>query len=179
MYTILSGQDIGVTHDVVSRHVGYLRDAFLLWHCPQRAEHHWLPRERTQDKLYAVDPVIARLAHLRNPARSEIDPTVLTEMQIGMALRRRVLSVHPTAANDQFLFHARTPSRKEIDFVAEDMVDVAIEAKYCEDGNWHGDAATVNASQWHGILATRNVLDTTTDRAWAVPTGILAYLLDT
>ena len=31
---------------------------------------------------------IARLSHLRNPARSDVDTTILTEMQVGMALRR-------------------------------------------------------------------------------------------
>jgi uncharacterized protein len=173
------GKGVGVSHEVVGRHVAYLRDAFLLWHCPQRNDQSWLPRERAQDKLYAVDPLVARLAHLRNPARSDIDPTVLTEMQIGMSLRRRVLAGRPAAGNDQFLFYARTPTRKEIDFVAEDLAGVAIEAKYCEDGNWHADAATVNASQWDGILATRNVLDTTSDGAWAVPAAVLCYLLDT
>jgi hypothetical protein len=38
----------------------------------------------------------------------------------------------------------------------------------------------VEASPWSGILATRSVLDTSsTDGAWAVPAGILAYLIDT
>ncbi|MHB1738670.1 MAG: hypothetical protein ACYCXA_04155 [Actinomycetes bacterium] len=34
----------------------------------------WTPRERAQDKVYAVDPLVARLAHLRNPDRADIDP---------------------------------------------------------------------------------------------------------
>lgn len=96
-----------------------------------------------------------------------------------MAIRRRVLSEKPNAANDEFVFHVRTPSRKEIDFVSESLGSVALEGKYCQDGAWRGEAATVNASQWDGILATRNVLDVSGDHAWAVPAGILAYLLDT
>ena len=132
-----------------------------------------------QEKLYAVDPLIARLAHLRNERRADVDPTVLTEMQIGMALRCRVLADRPAVGNDEFLFHVRTPARKEIDFVSEALGRVAIEGKYGEDGNWRGEAATVNASEWDGILVTRNVLDTGSDRAWAVPAGILCYLLDT
>jgi predicted AAA+ superfamily ATPase len=173
-------QDIGTSHDIVARHVGYLRDAFLLWRCPQRADAGWLPRDRAQDKLYAIDPLIARLSHLRNPARPDIDPTALTEMQIGLALRRRVLAERPDAGNDEFLFHVRTPTRKEIDFVAEDLGSVAIEGKYVEGGNWRSEAATVTASSWDGILVTRNVLETAPgSSASAVPAGILGFLLDT
>ena len=173
------GDDLGTTTDVVRRHIGYLRDAFLLWHCPQRSEHHWLPRERAQDKLYAIDPVVARLARLRNSERPDIDPTALTEMQLGMALRRRLLRDRPTVGNDDFLFYVRTPARKEIDFVSDALAGVAIEGKYVEDGKWRGEAATVNASEWNGILATRNVLEMPPTGAWAVPAALLAYLLDT
>lgn len=130
--------DIGVSHDVVVRHVGYLGDSYLSWRCAQRADNAWLPRERAQDKIYAIDPLVARLAHLRNPERADIDPTVLTEMQIGMAIRRSVIRANPIALNDDFLFHARTPARKEIDFVSRELADVAIEGKYIEDGGWHG-----------------------------------------
>jgi uncharacterized protein len=171
--------DIGVSHDVVARHVGYLGDSYLSWRCAQRADKAWLPRERAQDKIYAIDPLVARLAHLRNSERADIDPTVLTEMQIGMAIRRSVIRANPVALNDDFLFHARTPARKEIDFVSRDLAGVAIEGKYIEDGGWHAEAATVNASEWDGILCTRNVLDLDRDRAWAVPAALLAYTLDT
>ncbi len=173
------GKDLDITQDVVARHVAYLRDAFLLWQCPQRSEKRWLPKERAQDKIYAVDPLMARLAHLRNIQRVDVDPTVLTEMQLGMAIRRRALSERPNVGNDEFVFHVRTPSRKEIDFVSESLGSVALEGKYCEDGAWRSHAATVNASQWDGILATRNLLDVSDDQAWAVPAGMLGYLLDT
>lgn len=171
--------DVQISADVVARHVAYLRDAFLLWACPQRADDAWVPRERAQDKLYAVDPLVARLAHLRNPARADVDPTVLTEMQIGMAIRRRMLTERPWSATDQSLFYVRTPARKEIDFVAGDLASVAVEGKYAEDGRWAREAATVNASEWNGILTTRNVLDTAGPEAWAVPAAFLAYCLDT
>lgn len=173
------GNDIDINQETVARHVAYLRDAFLLWQCPQRSDSHWLPKERAQNKIYAIDPLMARLAHLRNPQRADIDPTVLTEMQLGMAILRRALAEKPHAGHDQFVFHVRTPARKEIDFVSEMLGSVAIEGKYCENGSWLGEAATVNASPWTGILATRNVLDVSNDQAWAVPAGILAYLLDT
>lgn len=137
-------EDVGISNQVVTRHVDYLRDAFLLWACPQR-----------------------------------LDSTVLTEMQIGMAVRRRMLVDRPTAGSDDFLFYARTPARKEIDFVSTDLGDVAVEAKYINRGSWRSEAATVSASEWAGVLVTKNILDmAAADTAWAVPAGILAYFLN-
>ncbi|HUZ40130.1 MAG TPA: AAA family ATPase [Acidimicrobiales bacterium] len=173
------GADLGMSDETVARHVRYLEDSYLLWRCPQRAENAWVARERAQDKIYAIDPLVARLPYLRNPFRSDIDPTILTEMQIGMAVRRRLASTNPTALNDDFLFYYRTPTRKEVDFVSRDFAGAALEGKYCESGSWHAHAATVNASEWNGLMCTRNVLDLDTDSAWAVPAGILAYCLDT
>ena len=172
--------DLDLTSPTVRRHVEYLRDAYLIWHCPQKDDSTWTPRERAQDKVYAIDPLVARLAHLRNPERADIDPTVLAEMQIGTAIHRAAYAAGTPWADDSFLFHARTPSRKEIDFVAEPLAGVAIEGKYVSSGRWAGEAATVNASEWNGILTTRDVLDTTSERdAWAVPAAFLAYLIDT
>lgn len=173
------GGDLNLSHDVAARHVTFLRDSFLLWSCPQRHSSRWIARPRAQDKLYAIDPLVARLPYLRNASRADIDPTVLTEMQVGMALRRSVVAQRPAVESDDFLFHVRTPSRKEIDFVAEPLAGVAVEAKYVEDGNWHSEAATANASEWDGVIVSRNVLDLDSDPSWAVPAGILAYLLDT
>ena len=74
----------------------------------------------------------------------------------------------------------RTPARNEVDFVSTALQGVAIEAKYTEGRRWRGAAATVDASAFDGVLATRNVLDCNDPkRAWAVPAGMLAYLLDT
>ncbi len=173
-------QDVGVAQESVSRHVEFLRDAYLLWVCPLKASTGWLPKVRSQQKLYAVDPLIARLPHLKNQYRADVDPTVLTEMQLGLAVRRRILAEGLASLSDDFLFFERTPSRKEIDFVAEALGGVALEGKYISSGRWRSEAATVEASAWKGILATHNVLDIgDQSRAWAVPAGLLAYLIDT
>lgn len=173
------GNDLELSHDVVAGHVRYLRDAYLVWRCPQKREGSWTAKERGQDKIYAVDPLVARLPHLRNPARADIDLTVLTEMQIGMALHRAAEVGGASWDSDRQIFYLRTPTRKEIDFVSETMMGVAVEAKYVETGRWRSEAATVDASGYDGILVTRNVLDVTSgDAAWAVPAGILAYLID-
>lgn len=174
------GEDIGERFDVVSRHVSYLRDAYLLWSCPQRQEAVWLPRRGAQDKLYAIAPLVARLPYLRNSNRTDIDPTVLTEMQVGAAIRRAAIRDEPSPLDDDFLFHVRTAARKEIDFVSELLSGTAIEGKYCETNRWRSEAAMIKASNWDGILCTRNVLDVAErGAAWAVPEGVLAYLIDT
>jgi predicted AAA+ superfamily ATPase len=173
------GEDVGISNQVVGRHVEYLRDAFLLWECPQRDDNKWLPRPAAQKKLYAVDPLIARLPHLRNSERADVDLTALAELQIGMAIRRRILTERTAASTDEFLYYIRTPARKEIDFVSLDLGAVAIEGKYTERGAWNSEAATVNASEWDGILVTKSVLDVSDpDAAWAVPAGVLAFCLD-
>ena len=171
--------DLDLTHPTVERHVRYLREAILGWGCPLRSPTTWLALMRSQEKFYSVDPLLARLMHLRNDAFPDIDPTILTEMQVGMAIRRRQVAHGEWWTREDRLFYWRTPARKEIDFISSDLGDVAIEGKYTE-GNWRRDAATVNASRWRGILATRNVLDTDDQEgAWAVPAAFLAYELDT
>jgi predicted AAA+ superfamily ATPase len=175
-------RDVGSTPDTVARRVGELSDAYFIWPCPRRDDAGWRPQERAQGKLYFVDPLMARLAHLRNDGRLDPDPTVLAEAQIGTALRRRLESSEPGRfAEHDRLFHWRTPTRKEIDFVAEELGGAAIEGKYVDGGSWRRGAMTVDASQWHGILVTRTVLDCAPDdgSSWAVPGGMLAYLIDT
>jgi uncharacterized protein len=174
------GRDVDVEGPVVARHVDYLRAAYLTWTAPQKADSSWTPLERGHGKLYAIDPVIARLCHLRNPARSDVDPTILTEMQLGMMLRRAAYASGCGWTADDLFFHVRTPTRKEIDFVGEPLAGVALEGKYTDRGTWRSEAATVNASAYDGLLVTRSVLDVeSADGSWAVPAGILAYLVDT
>ena len=96
-----------------------------------------------------------------------------------MTLRRAIHAAGRSWTSDPDLFYVRTPTRKEIDFVGEPLAGTAIEGKYVESGKWAREAATVNASEYRGILTTRNVLDCGSDRAWAIPAAILAALADT
>jgi len=173
------GDDLGLPHTTVARHVEYLRDAYLLWTCPQLARE-WLPRQRAQDKVYPIDPFIGRLTHLRSASRDDLDPTVLAEAQVGMALRRATMRQGGSWTSDHSLFYLRTTTRKEIDFVGESLGGAAVEGKYTDSGRWAGEAATVAASTYRGVLTTRSVLDLTggADGPWAVPAAVLAVLID-
>jgi hypothetical protein len=174
------GDDLGLAHTTVARHVEYLRDAYLLWNCPQ-LDKEWVGRERSQDKVYPIDPLVGRLAHLRSGNRADLDLTELTESQIGMVLRRATLASGGTWTDDRPLYYLRTATRKEVDFVGESLGGAAVEGKYVEGGTWAREAATVQASGYRGILTTRNVLnlDGGPGGAWAVPASVLAVLLDT
>ena len=173
------GDAVQMSHHAVARHVDYLRNGYLVWTCPQKDDDRWVALPKAQPKLYAIDPLVARLPHLRRAARPDADVTALHEMMVGMAIRRAAVGAQQSWTGDEFLFYHRTPTRKEIDFVSELLGGVAIEGKFTEDGSWRGDAATVEASAWEGVLVTRTVLDTgDPERAWAVPAGTLGYLLD-
>jgi predicted AAA+ superfamily ATPase len=172
-------REMDVSIDTIKRHAEYLRDAFLLVPCQQKDEKRWVPRKGARAKLYAIDPTIARLPYLLNAARRDIEPSVLSEMQLFNILQKRVLRAQTTADNDARFFYYRSPNGKEIDLVSEHLGDTAIESKYIESGEWRGESRTLTASLWKGLIATRNVLDVRSDEDnWAVPTGILAYLLD-
>lgn len=171
-------QTVGTSRATVVRHVEYLRDSFLLWHCPQKDANGWVSFPGSRDKIYAIDPLIARMAHLRNPARKDIDPTILTEMQLGLAIIRKMTKTQGVPVDD-FLFYHRTPTAKELDFVSDLLMGTAVEGKYCEGTGWKREARTVNSSSWKGLLITRNYLDTSSADAWAVPACFLTLLIDT
>ena len=168
---------VGTSRPTVVRHVEYLRDSFLLWQCPQKDARGWVPFPGSRDKIYAIDPLIARMAHLRNPARQDIDPTILTEMQLGLAIIRRVTKNQGVPVDD-LLFYYRTPTANEIDFVSDLLMGTAVEGKYCEGTGWKRAARTVNSSSWKGLMITRNYLDTSSADAWAVPACLLTLVLD-
>ncbi len=71
--------------------------------------------------------------------------------------------------------YERTPTA-EIDFVGP-AVGVPFESKYVER-NWKSESRAIAARYGRGVIATRNVLDTTGE-IWALPTGIVVWLLGT
>lgn len=72
------------------------------------------------------------------------------------------------------VYYQRTPTDSEIDFVGPGL-ELPFESKY-SDRNLKQQALTVKGAYKRGILASRNVLQTS-EPEWLVPTGILAWLL--
>lgn len=89
--------EVGILDDVVTRHLQYLRDSFLLWRCPKRQPLAWLALEKSQDKIYAIDPIVSRLA--------------ATGVGVGL---------------DDTIFFFTNASRTEIDFISDYLGAAAI-----------------------------------------------------
>lgn len=162
-----------------------LRDlevAFVVWRCYQRQPERDLPNLRAFAKSYFTDPLLARLAHLRNPVCTDPDPTLLTEQQIGRALVLSYEAEQPgTLLDFAGVLFRTTPARKEVDFVGAGFPRVGIEAKYV-DHNLARAGATLRAQVEAGtvdvgLLATRAVTSTDDRQVWAIPASMLAWLL--
>lgn len=174
-----AARDVGFSdHHRVEARIDSLEMALMVWRCHRVAGE--LPNLRAQEKVYFVDPLIARLAHLRDDRRQAPDESRLTEQQLGLALLRSASRRGPESLLEaSTVMFERTPSRAEIDFVGP-RLGVPFESKYV-DGPWRRSARTLRAGGG-GILATRTVfeLEDRSDASpvWAVPVGILAWLLD-
>lgn len=165
-------EDIRVSPATVSRRLDDLREAFVIWTAYR--EDQMRPKLRAQEKVFFTDPIYARLTYDGPP-----DLTTLSEQQLGMSLLRHIEARHPGRYLDgDRVMHHRTATRKEVDFVSPDLGDLAIESKYV-DGRWRAEAATLRASRWRGIVATRSVLDLDDADVMAIPTAMLAWLVDT
>jgi predicted AAA+ superfamily ATPase len=172
-------RDLGFSdHHMVEGRIDALNLALMAWRCHQARDR--LPNLRAQEKVYFVDPLVARLPHLRDDRRGEPDDSRLTEQQLGLALLRSSADPGPGAFLEaSTVMYARTASRREIDFVGPSL-GAAFEAKYV-DGPWRRGAQTLRARRNGGIIATHTVLELE-DRdgknpVWAVPVGILAWLM--
>ncbi len=169
-------RDVGLPgHQAALNRIEDLVRAFLAWRCHRIRDGR--PNTAAQRKLYFVDPLIAQLAHRRNPNFPAPDTAKLTQQQIGFALARAV-SLHAPAAFVQTdrLMYERTDTGAEIDFVGPDL-EIPFECKYT-DGSWRKEALTMKARHGRGVMVTRSPLITGADEpVWAVPAGILAWLL--
>ena len=165
---------MGGSATLVGRRLDALRDGFVVWPCYREA--FLRPRLAAQEKFYFVDPVFARLT--RHPEAAP-DAGVLSEQQLGTALVRSFARRRPGGFLDfdAVLYH-RTPTRKEIDFVGPNFGDIAIESKYVSGSRWRRAIPTLKASRWRGVVATRDGLDVSDPELAAVPTGMLAWLID-
>jgi len=169
-------RDVGLPgHQSAIDRIEDLVRAFLAWRCHRVRDGR--PNTAAQRKLYFVDPLVAQLAHRRNPAFPAPDTSKLTQQQIGLALSR-VVSPHAPAAFVQAdrVMYERTDTGAEIDFVGADL-EIPFECKYT-DGHWRQEALTMKARYGRGVMVTRSSLLTGVEELiWAIPAGILAWLL--
>lgn len=162
---------IGASLPSTRRRLDDLRDAFVVWPCYR--EHALRPHLRAREKIYFTDPVFAQLGASR-PA----DVTQLSEQQLGMVLLRHAETRLPGSFfdADRVLYH-RNDNQKEIDFVGPGLAGLAFESKYV-DGDSRRGLRTLRASPWRGVVATRTELNFDDPDLPAIPTGMLAWMLD-
>jgi len=173
-------EDLGIRHETLERRIDALVQAFLLWRCPA-ADAQGRADSGRQNKLYFVDPLVARLPELiiMSPP---VDITHVNEQQLGMALVSWNERARPgSLRSGDWVTHYRT-GQSEIDFAGRCSDTgtrcVAIDGKYVS-GSWRREALTIrNGSLGRGILATRDVLSIDPDDpVWAIPASFVAYAL--
>jgi len=165
---------INVAHATAGSRLDALRRAFIAF--PVHREQELAPRPRSQAKWYFTDPRLARLAS-EFGAGSPPDPTALSEQQIAVSLLRALDAESPGAAvrHDTLLYY-RSGTRAEIDFVSPSFANTCVESKFV-NRRWGRSFQTVEASgRRTGIVATRSGTEEH-DRGWALPAGLVAYLL--
>lgn len=171
-------RDVGLSdHHRVDARLDALGFALMLWRCHRVKD--GLPNLRAQEKVYFLDPLIARLPYLRDERRRQPDDSQLTEQQLGLLLLRAAGEGGPRALLEASTVMYERVSSAEIDFVGPEL-GVAFESKYV-DGPWRRSAQTIRARHRRGVMVTRTVLELEDRRGahpvWAVPAGILGWLL--
>lgn len=172
-------RDVGLSdnHRVNDR-VDALGFALMAWRCHQARG--GLPNLRAQEKVYFVDPLIARIPHLRDERRGDPDDSLVSEQQLGLSLLRAAATVKGPSMllGASTVMYERASTTAEVDFVGPEL-GIGFEGKYV-DGPWRRAAQTLRA-RGGGIFATRSALDLhdggVEKAVWAVPVGILAWLL--
>jgi predicted AAA+ superfamily ATPase len=159
------------------RRVQDLIDNYLAWPCHQRGDNAF-PNLGAQTKYYFTDPVIARLAHLRDERFPEPDTSQISEQQIGQHLARQAAAGDPGIYNDfASVMCARNKSRKEVDFLGPATGRLGFEGKYA-DRALEQASATVRSICGRGVLASRaRVGSTRSGDVMFVPAAFVAYLL--
>jgi hypothetical protein len=169
-------RDIGLSgHQAAMDRIDDLVVSFLAWRCHRIRD--GLPNPAAQRKLYFVDPLIARLAHRRNPAWVEPDRSKLHEQQFGLTLARAVsFDGGAGFVRADRVMYERTETGAEIDFVGPEL-DVPFECKYTDSG-WRREARTLRTRHGRGAVITRSQLVIGCEEPiWAVPAGVAAWLL--
>jgi predicted AAA+ superfamily ATPase len=161
------------SHHRVSDRLDDLTRAFLAWRCYRNRA--GLPHLGSQPKFYFIDPVVAQLMWRKDNRYFEPDLSMIAEQQLGLVLARSIEHEMPGSFIDASqITYERTTGGAEIDFVGT-RLEMAFESKYVDQG-WKSGTKTLVSHHERGIVATRSAFDVD-GPVWAVPAGIIAWLL--
>ena len=140
---------------------------------------HGFPRLGAQSKYYFIDPLLARLAHLRVDHLSEPDTSAVSEQQIGLHLVRGAIHGDPgTYAAFSSIMCARNASRKEVDFVGPTLGGLGFEGKYSDRGLEKESATVRSICNEQGVMASRTLIGRASrGDVLFIPSSFVAYLL--
>jgi predicted AAA+ superfamily ATPase len=166
--------DIGSRNTVQDR-VNRLCTSFYMWRA-SITHNGTSPVEGGQDKLYPIDPLVARLPSWRDKTIQPPDITQINEQQIGVSLVRVVGDGDlPAVLDEAALLVRRNPdSGAEIDFVGP-SVPIPVESKYVSQG-WKPEKKGLEDVYGKGVIATRDILDMN-EKIWAIPSCLLAWAI--
>lgn len=176
--SLLSQRDVAdrvdLSRDAIRRRLDALRRSFIAF--PVHREQGLAPKPRSQSKWYFTDPLLARLASNRGAGQPPY-ASALSEQQLALALLRTLEREEAGAAvGHNRLLYYRSSTNAEIDFLSPDFPNVCIESRFVDRG-WGRAFQTIEASgRSVGLVATRSGLEQH-DGGWALPAGVLVYLL--
>ena len=172
------GRKIGVDHKTAARRVRDLVENYLAWPCHQRGAHGF-PKLDAQSKHYFIDPLLARLAHLRVDRLPEPDTSAISEQQVGLHLTRQGAQGDPGAyAAFSNIMCARNAARKEVDFVGPALGGLGFEGKYSDTGLEKESATLRSICSGQGVMASRTLIGRASrGDVQFIPSSFVAYLL--
>jgi predicted AAA+ superfamily ATPase len=178
-----TAETLNTTRERLGTRLNRLVDTFGAFWCPKLGED-GLPAPNSQSKLYLIDPLIARLPHLRDPSSRATDMTCLAEGQLALELARSIDRLAPGRFVEQrAVLYARTSTGNEVDFAPVPIIvsgaqsaTTPLEAKWVSR-KWRREALVMRGRYGNGVLATKDIVDLTDD-VWAVPAPIIALLLN-
>lgn len=166
--------DIGSRNTVKDR-IDRLCSSFYMWRASVTHDGK-NPVAGGTDKLYPIDPLVARLPVSRDKSIPPPDITQLNEQQLGVSMLRVISDGDLPAVLDEAALMVRRNriSGAEIDFVGP-LVPVPIESKYVSQG-WKPDKKGLEDVYGAGVVATRDILDMN-EKIWAIPTCLIAWAI--
>ncbi len=169
-----AAQELAIDKGTAANRLDALRRNFLTF--PVHREAGLAPKQQSQSKWYFTDPALAGLAAHFGSGQVP-DLTALSEQQLAWALLRAIERRTSGAAirHDRLLYY-RSSTKAEIDFVSRDFTRTCFESKYVDSG-WGRAFQTIEAAGYKsGVVATRSGINEH-DAGWALPAGLVVFLL--
>jgi predicted AAA+ superfamily ATPase len=173
---------LGLGRTATTTRINRLRSSVAALSCPQIGAD-GTPVAGSQSKLYLLDPLLSLLPQILEPGLDVADMTRQSEAALAAALARRIERLHPgRLLEGRAIGYGRTSGGREVDFAPMPIrvggmttSTTPLESKWVSSA-WRREALVVENKYGRGVLATKDILDTT-HPVWALPAPLVALLL--